>query len=85
MLHFANTVLISYALSKLSWDVCALESTRTEAQSEGAIITQAPAPRNELQRRSAATCAYVRGNAGMCSSRGFGFFTVLRNADVIGL
>jgi hypothetical protein len=69
MLLFPQVILGLYVLSRLSWDVCAAESTRTELPSQEAVITQAPTLRTDLQRRSLATCAYVSGNAGMCSSR----------------
>lgn len=78
MLHFAKVVLGSYALSRLYWNACAAESTGTERHSHGAVITPAPTLRNQLQRRSIATCAYVRGNSGMCSSRGLEVFKQLK-------
>jgi hypothetical protein len=84
MLQFAKVVLGSYALSMLPWDVHAAQSRRTGISSQAAVITQAPTLRNDLQRRSPATCAYVSGNAGMCSGRRSEHFTALKNANVVG-
>lgn len=73
LLIFAAAALGSHAPSRLVQNARAEESTGRETQSHAAVITPGPSLRNQLQRRSPETCAYVHGDSCACPGRFLGF------------